>query len=213
MPKRNIEPKVHQAQIAQGRRAEDRATSVLRMAALQSSGVTQLCRITNVSSQGIQARVFVPIDAGNHVCIRVPDECISDGKVVWTDGNLIGVHLTNPLPASALLRFGGAEPGRRRLPRVQSQCDVRLRCDSRLYRCALVNISPAGAMIVPRTDVPPSGPVEIMIPDLPKISGQVRWVDGDRVGILFNDLLQLGQLTSWLKRWGVTEGAAVSRFE
>jgi len=194
-----------------GRRSEHRSTSVLRMAVLQSGGNTQLCRVTNVSSQGIQARVFAPIATGDRVSIRLPDEFTADAKVVWIDGNLVGLHLTQPLPASALLRFSGGELGRRRrLPRIESECDVRLRSHSKLYRCALVNISPAGAMVVPRGDVPPTGPVEIVIPDLPKLSGQVRWVEGGRVGILFNNLLELGQLTKWLARWGAAEQAAIS---
>jgi hypothetical protein len=174
------------------------------MAALESSGNTQLCRITNVSSQGLQARVFVPINKGERVCIRVPDEFTADGEVVWIDGNVIGIQLTNALPASALLRFAGGELGhRRRLPRIQSSCEVQLSSHPKIYHCTLVNISPAGAMVVPRNDLPPPGPVEISVPDLPKLKGQVRWIDENRVGILFNNLLPLGQLANWLMSWGV----------
>jgi hypothetical protein len=184
-----------------------RVTAILRMAALQSHGNTQLCRITNVSSQGIQARVFAPVSNGDRVCIRVPDEFTAHGEVVWTDGSAIGVHLTNPLPASALLRFAGAEHGRRRrLPRIQSECEVQLRSHAKVYHCTLVNISPAGAMVVSRKDLPRPGPVEISMPDLPKIAGQVRWIDEDRIGILFNSLVPLGQLANWLTSWGVAEG-------
>jgi hypothetical protein len=187
---------------AKGDRTAVTATSVLRMAALHSEGLTQLCRITNISSQGIQARVFASVAVGAQVSIRVPDEFTADGQVVWTDGNVIGVHLIKPLPASAILRLGSGEVARRRrLPRIESECEVRLRSHSKLYHCSLVNISPAGVMVVARKEMPPSGPVEIAIPNLPKIAGQVRWVEGDRLGILFNALLPLGLLTSWLSHW------------
>jgi hypothetical protein len=181
------------------------------MAALELGGTTQICRITNISSQGIQARVFAPVATGDQVCIHVSEEFTADGKVIWIDGTLIGVHLSDPLPAAALLRFSGEDLGRRRrMPRIESKCDVKLRSHSKLYQCALVNISPAGAMVIPQADVPPRGPVELVAPDLPKVAGQVRWIEEGKIGILFNSLLPLPSLTSWLAIWGAPQREKVA---
>jgi PilZ domain len=183
------------------RRAEIRQTSILRLALIDAGGVTQLCRITNVSIQGMQATVFGSVNAGDRVRIRVPDEVTLEGTIVWTKGNSVGIKIDQPLPYSSLLRFGGdraAEHRRRRLPRIQAAAPALLRSGARAYAAELLDISPAGAMVQTPDALPGLGPIILDVPGLPRIPGQVRWVSNGRAGLLFNQAVELRTLTDWL---------------
>jgi len=100
------------------RRLEPRHTSVLRLGLLMVSGEAQLCRVTNISPQGVQATVFRPVPAGARVLLRIPDGVSVRGNVVWTDACRIGLKFDEALPEGQLLRLrdNSIMAARRRLP-------------------------------------------------------------------------------------------------
>ena len=183
------------------RRSQTRQTSVLRLALLDAGGFTQLCRITNVSLQGLQATVFGSASAGTRVRIRVPDEINLQGTIVWAKHNCVGIKLDEPLDYTSLLRFGG--PGsphgrRRRMPRIQIAAPASLTSGGRTYAAELTDISPGGAMVRTRHRLPARGPITLNVFGLPRIAAQIRWSADDRAGLLFNHTVELRLLTDWL---------------
>nr|NUR38236.1 PilZ domain-containing protein [Sphingomonas sp.] len=186
---------------ARERRTEVRQTSILRLALLDAEGATQLCRVTNVSTHGLQATVFGAVRVGGFVTIRVPDEIALTGSIVWVKGRSVGIKLAEPLPQSALLRFGRDDHSsskRRRLPRVRIAASGRLRSGGRSYPVEMLDISPAGAMVRTASEIPALGPVVLDMPGLPKTAGQIRWVEGSRAGLLFAEAVPLQTLTDWI---------------
>jgi hypothetical protein len=183
------------------RRSSARHTSILRLALIDASGFTQLCRITNVSVQGLQATVFGSVSAGSTVQIRIPDEIALEGTIVWAKENCVGIKLDQPLPHSSILRLGGNGSGqgrRRRLPRIQIAAAASLSTGLYSYPVELIDISPGGAMVRTRDRLPGRGPITLNVLGLPKIAGQVRWATDERVGLLFNEAIALRTLTDWL---------------
>jgi hypothetical protein len=183
------------------RRSQARQTSILRLALIDTAGFTQLCRITNVSLHGLQATVFGSARAGTCVRIRVPDEITLEGTVVWTKASCIGIKLDQPLPYSSLLRFSGdgsAQGRRRRLPRIQIAAAASLSTGVRTCAVELIDISPCGAMVRSRDELPGRGPIILNIFGLPRIAAQIRWATEGRAGLLFNQALELRTLTDWL---------------
>jgi hypothetical protein len=183
------------------RRSQARQTSILRLALIDSSGFTQLCRITNVSLHGLQATVFGSASVGASIRIRVPDEITLDGTVVWTKQNCVGIKLDEPLPYSSLLRFSGdgsAQRRRRRLPRIQIAAPASLISGARTYAVELIDISPSGAMVRTRDPLPARGPITLIVRGLPRIGAQIRWAADGRAGILFNQAVELRVLTDWI---------------
>ena len=185
----------------QERRSEARQTSVLRLALFDTGEFTQLCRITNISHQGLQATVFGRAPAGTKVRIRVPDELSLEGTIVWAKQSAVGIKLDEPLPYASLLRLGGggAAKGRqRRLPRIQISAAAYLSTGVRSYCVELVDISPGGAMVRTGDQLPPRGPVTLNVFGLPRIAAQIRWTADGRAGLLFNHTVELRMLTDWL---------------
>lgn len=186
------------------RRSEFRKTSILRLALIDSNGCTQLCRITNISHQGVQATVFGSVAIDSEVSIRVPDEITLEGRIVWVRDRAVGIKLGAPLAHSTLLRFTGErrEGGgrRRRSPRLQISAPACLRSGGRTYAVDLVDISPSGAMVSSTRQLPGLGPIVLDALGLPRIAGQIRWLGDLRAGILFNEPVPLETLTHWLHR-------------
>ena len=161
--------------------------------------VTQFCRVVNVSVRGLEVRLFSPAVRGTRVRLQLPDTMRVAGTVVWAHDNSAGIHLDTPLDVGTS-KFGAAfDPKRRRrLPRASVAACARLRIGALHYPANLQDISPAGALVHVQKPVSASGPVLLTLPDFPPIPSQVRWVDGTRLGLLFNTYLEMQTLAAWI---------------
>ena len=70
----------------------------------------------------------------------------------------------------------------------------------RRRRVDVLDISPAGALVFADQQLPGLGPVELHVAGLPRIRGQIRWVQDSRAGLLFNEPIQLQLLSAWLEQ-------------
>lgn len=92
-----------------------------------------------------------------------------------------------------------AEPGQRKFPRLDVRCRARIRIGTREYMRFVENISDGGAKIRTLTPIRGSGPVYLVVPDLPPIRGQVRWLEPYRGGVCFSLKLEGSRLRNWAR--------------
>lgn len=184
------------------RRGESRQAAVLRVALIKIGQITQFCRVVNVSSRGLEIRLFAPVARGTRVRLQLPDEMRIAGTVVWCRDKAAGIHLDLPLDLTGTSKFGAAfDPKRRRrLPRATVAACARLRLGVLTYAADLHDISPAGALVQTHKPVVASGPALLTLPDFPSIPSQVRWADGTRLGLFFNTYLEMHTLAAWLNQ-------------
>jgi len=172
----------------------------MRVALLTSARGTSFCLLNNVSANGLQARIYGDVRRADQVTIDVPDENSFEGRIVWCRGGSVGVRLRRPIDPSTVLRLNydeGAQK-RRRLPRIQLSVRVTLKLGDLVYKGDLQDISNSGAMVTTAVAVSQAGPAILILPGLDPVNGQVRWQDGQRVGIFFNSPLPLQRLAAWL---------------
>ena len=184
------------------RRADDRQSAVLRVALITIGQLTQFCRVVNVSHRGLEVRLFSTVTRGTRVRLQLPDTMRVSGTIVWSRDNAAGIHLDTPLDPEGALHYGAAfDPKRRRrLPRASVAACARLRVGALTYPADLQNISPAGALLHTRKPLNTSGPALLTLPDFTPIPSQVRWIDGAKVGILFNTCLEMQALAAWINQ-------------
>lgn len=184
------------------RRGESRQAAVLRVALITIGQITQFCRVVNVSSRGLEIRLFAPVARGTRVRLQLPDDMRIAGTIVWCRDNAAGIHLDLPLDPTGTSKFGAAfDPKRRRrLPRATVAACARLRIGALTYAADLHDISPAGALVQTRKPLVAIGPALLTLPDFPPIPSQVRWADGTRLGLLFNTYLEMQTLAGWLNQ-------------
>ena len=189
--------------LVKDRRVEPRSAAVLRLALIVVDGCAQLCRVTNISSQGLQATVFQHVAMGSKVRLYVGDQLPVAGVIIWSSERSIGIKLNQELPGLAQTRLECdplATLSRRRVPRVCVSARASLTTGDRKFGIALLDISPTGAMVESQQPLPGLCPIQLQVPDLGQIDAQIRWIDGTRAGVLFNKPLRLDLLSRWLDR-------------
>lgn len=182
------------------RRGDVRQSAVLRVALITIGQITQFCRVVNVSERGLEIRLFSTVARGTRVRLQLPDTMRVAGTVVWSRDNAAGIHLDTPFDGDGSAHYGAAfDPKRRRrLPRASVAACARLRLGALTYPADLQDISPAGALLHTRKPLAATGPALLTLPDFAPIPSQVRWIDGMKIGLLFNTYLEMQSLAAWI---------------
>jgi hypothetical protein len=182
------------------RRSDTRQAAVLRVALITIGQITQFCRVVNVSPRGVEVRLFSTVARGTRVRLQLPDTMRVSGTVVWSRDNAAGIHLDAPLDTEGTAQYGAAfDPKRRRrLPRASVAACARLRLGALTHPADLRDISPAGALLHTRKPLAATGPALLTLPDFAPIPSQIRWIDGLKVGLLFNTYLEMQTLAAWI---------------
>jgi hypothetical protein len=204
------------AEAEQERRRQQRQITPLRVTTLHTTGGQELCVVRNISGGGLQARVYRRLDPGAAVSIELGAEHPVPARVLWFRDWQIGAEFLQPVDVDeALSACPRNDNGRNvRLPRLEVRCPARLQIGARAYAVRLCDISEGGAKVEMRTAIKKLSSVTLSLPDLPPAAGYVRWVEGLRVGIGFEEPLPHEVLARWVEsRHGVahpnSEGGAV----
>ena len=90
-------------------RRDDARTSVLWSGKLRSAGQLTNCRIVNFSLKGVQLLAEKEIDCGLEVILWIERFGEFNTKLIWQDGESIGVQFNDP-PKTIERRFGDSLP-------------------------------------------------------------------------------------------------------
>ena len=182
------------------RRTCDRVTMVLRVGLLEFEGKSAFCLLRNISSQGVQLKLYAPLALGTKVNLRVGDENIVEGHVAWACDGLAGIDFIRPLDPAALLRVRQAAVSHRRRasPRAQASGFAVLRTGGQEYPAKLCDISASGAKILTARSIKPGGSAILLLPKMPALRAYVRWTCGQDTGLLFETPIPIQIITDWL---------------
>ncbi len=84
------------------------------------------------------------------------------------------------------------------MPRIEVSCAGFVREGAILHRALLHNISQGGVSVETPNPLTVGGDVTVSLPGLAPQSAVVRWNDGLRYGITFNNVIPLAGLVEWL---------------
>ena len=183
------------------RRRQVRQVALLRVALLHAGGTSDICVVRNVSPNGLSARVYRKLAAGDPVEIEFRSGELLAGSVIWESDYDVGLAFPQPIDVAALLaNRRPARTGKRRsLPRIDVDCRGRLCTGLRTIDVLLHDISQGGASIEVQTGLTRLGNVRLSLPDLPEIAGVVRWTSGTKLGLSFDQCLPCEQLARWIQ--------------
>ncbi len=91
-----------------------------------------------------------------------------------------------------------SSPRRRNSPRLGVRCRARIRIGKRHYAGFIDNISDGGVKFTTMTPIREAGPVHLIMPDLPPMRGQIRWMESNGAGVCFELKLDSAMLQDWL---------------
>lgn len=104
---------------------------------------------------------------------------------------------------------------RRKEPRFNIQCRVRIRIGNRHYAGYIHNISRGGARLRTISPIRKFGPVVLTLPDLPALRCELRWTDAYNAGVAFERALASAAFSKWatarsrIQRDGIGEAGEV----
>jgi len=173
---------------------------VLRVALLTSERGTSFCLLKNISANGFHARTYGDVRETDQVTVDIPDENTFRGTVIWRRDEHIGVQLRCPIDPNTVLRLNHEvqKERRRRLPRIRISAQVTVKIGERSLRGELTDISHSGAMVRMAVPIASPSPAVLKLPGFGWIESQIRWIDEQKIGILFNAPVPLQALGAWM---------------
>ena len=187
------------------RRLHTRYAMVLRGGFLHADGQRVPCLVRNISSGGLLARVYRPVELGESLRIELAGGHLLDGTVLWARDWEVGVAFTGPIDVETVLAEQWAtESGedRRTTHRVEVECPATLQVRLRFYYGKLCDISPTGARVRTRGSLKRSGDATLSLPGFPPLPATIRWVKDRDCGLLFREPIPVEALAAWLEDRG-----------
>jgi hypothetical protein len=182
------------------RRAEERQTMILRAGLLEQKGRTSFCLVRNVSSAGVQIRVYgTSFDVGE-IVLRVADEDPIPGQLIWIEKGLAGIQFRNAVDPASLLRLQQKlRPVRRRsLPRMRATGAIAIRIGGRNLGGLLCDVSSLGAKVRTARALQVGSVAFLKLPDMPEVKAFVRWNAGLEAGFVFDTPIPMNTIAAWL---------------
>ena len=187
------------------RRLHHRYVMVLRDGFLHTGTERVPCVVRNISSGGLMARVYRPIELGDSVSVELAGGKLLEGSILWTRDWEVGVAFTNSVDVEALLEeqwVSEVEGDRRRSRRIKVECPATLKVDLRFYFGKLSDLSPSGARVRTRGPLKKTGDAVLALPDFPPLAADIRWLDGRDCGLAFREPIPAEALSLWLQERG-----------
>lgn len=182
------------------RRSQERQKMILRVGVLIQNGKTSFCLVRNVSSAGVQVKLYCRTCRLGDVVIRVADEDRIDAKIVWIKHQRAGIEFDTSIDPSTLLRLQQKlNPVKRRsMPRIEATSYAAVRVDGCNVQAVLGDISSMGARITTSRPLEVDTRVCVRFPELPELRAHVRWIDGAECGLAFETPIPMQVIGDWM---------------
>ena len=187
------------AEIAQSssKRKENRQRVLLRaqvhVVRLQSDLL-----VTDISRSGLRGATDINLRVGQTAFISLDDLTHVAGSIRWIQDGRFGMKFSkmlDVLPTCAHVDLGHLPDHQERMPRTATRLKARLSLSSWSSAARIRNVSKTGMMI--ETDLPviPQQQLLINLSDGKIFDAEVKWVEGDRVGIQLATAVSILHLT------------------
>ncbi|WP_423606493.1 PilZ domain-containing protein [Sphingomonas sp. MS122] len=207
-PEANLVPD----QPAPDQRSDERFTTLFRVArVVLEDGAQHLCLIRNIGAGGLMLETYARFETGTAVRVEPKGSPPVSGKICWVKDRNAGVAFDAPIEVATYLnphQLSAREAPRG--PRLTVDRRARLRVGVMWHLVDLVDLSQKGAKV--KSDLPMEleAAVELMVERLPPVSGRVRWIKEDRIGIEFSRAIPLADLAEWASALPGEEVAAAA---
>jgi hypothetical protein len=182
------------------RRRQARQIALLRVALLHADGASDICLVKNLSANGLSARVYRKLAVDEPVEVEFHSGELLAGSVVWEWNWEVGLAFPQPIDVAAVLgsRWVTENSRRRALPRIPVECPGLLSDGFRSVEIMLRDISQGGASVQTSAPIKLMTNVVVTLPNLPLLTGVVRWTSNSTLGISFNECIAFELLAQWI---------------
>lgn len=183
------------------RRSHERQTMILRVGLLEQAGSPTFCLVRNISSTGMQVKLYSSAVRPGGVAVRVADENPIAGQIVWIENHNAGISFDQNVNPATLLRLQQKlDPVRRRsTPRIKAASCAALHVGGRIVQAVLQDISSMGARVITSHALEVGVPMMVRLPDLPELKAYVRWTERFESGLIFETPIPMQVIAQWVQ--------------
>lgn len=185
------------------RRSGDRQLMVLQLGILVSGTEHVPGLILDVGRGGLRFRSFKRPNMGSALRITLKGFGSVPCRLAWQRDDLLGLSFLKPLQQDELEKLLTTLASTRS-PRLKTDLKVMMRSGAKTHVVRLLNISPRGAGLELGEIELQYSSIHLRLPGTKGVDGQVRWMRDGRVGVAFNDALNLRQLAEEIRALGVS---------
>ena len=179
------------------RRADERHLTLFRVGSILLDDRRELCLVKNISAGGTLVRAYCKLKEGQRLLVELKEQQPVPGKVTWVQGMDAGITFEDPVDVLELLK-ANSDGTKSRMPRMAISCVGFVRQGAIVHRAILNNISQGGVSVETANPLNVGSEATVTLPGLAPQPAVVRWNDGQRYGITFNNVLPLAGLVGWL---------------
>jgi len=186
-------------------RVGQRVMTVFKAARIGGPTADDLGLIRNISTEGLMVETRLTLAIDEPVVIEIQSGKPMQGRVRWTKNGMTGIQLSSAIDIAEALRTSG--PGevfdRIRPPRFDRAVEATLQYESRHWTAMTRNISLSGAQIVTERALllPRNAHASLRVEGLGTLGGELRWRQGNNIGIRFEQPLALRHFQQWLHQF------------
>lgn len=187
------------------RRIGQRYMSVLQAGKIVTDTIQELCLIRNISSKGVMAEIFAPLNADIPVEIEFKTGAKVAGTVRWVEEGRAGIEFAKPINMHEVLAPVGGRMAPR-APRISIDSMASIGVGDVREKLQVFDISQGGVKVDAGINLQSGLDVIVEIKGLPVRASVVRWVSEQQAGISFNRVMPLDQVAYWAAQQGVETG-------
>lgn len=167
------------------RRSSDRVHTLFRIAHLSCEFDEGLCRVRNISDEGIMVTTRRDLDLGAVVSVRLSDWACLTGKVVSIDHGNLGIRFPEPIDCAKLLQSLATQQssGRKGAPRLGINMIGLAVSETGLQVIRVLDISQHGMKLAHDGSLRPGLPVKLTLENGIERRGVVRWSENAMAGV------------------------------
>lgn len=184
------------------RRDSCRYRTVFRVAEVNSRAGAALCRVRNISDNGMMLRIDNPIGVGEALRIGLSDTVEVTGRVAWAAEDLCGVLLDRSIDAAATLKSLSEDQrsGRYRKPRLRVDLAGVAYSERGLHAVRATDLSQHGIGLTHDGRLEPDMKVMITFENGLERHATVHWASEQQAGLSLTEPLSCSELNRYLTR-------------
>lgn len=180
------------------RRAWPRTRTIFRVARAVSAGESGLCRIQNISDDGLLLMTSMRLTVGSPITLALSDTVSLSGRVIRTDDVRASIRFSIPIDSAALLQGLAAEQlsGTARQQRLAVDLRAVATSERGMQAVRVLNVSQHGMRIEHDGTLVPHMTVKVSLENGIERRGVVRWIKDSAAGLKLLEPISLELLTS-----------------
>lgn len=172
-------------ELVTSKRGETRQRVLLR-AQLHAVDRQSDVHVTDLSRSGLRGTTDIAVYVGQKIFISLDDVTHCSGTVRWTQDRRFGVKFCNlleVLPTTQANDLGKLPGHQERAPRIATNLKAKISICSWSCNAKIRNVSKSGMMVEAGVPLIKDQQLLVNLSDGKILTADVRWVEGDRIGI------------------------------